>query len=323
MESQETLTAAVQSIWKLGGLSPKELFSRVWRTVYYGDFFTRTAALSYYFLLALFPLLLCLTAILGSFAERGTELRANLLSYLSRIVPRSASTLIYTTVDEITLNADSGKISFGLLAALWAASYGMAAISESLNVAYGVQETRPWWRVRLAAIGLTLALAALIIFALSLLLYGGVIGEGLAVKLGLGELFLTLWQIAQWPILLLFALLAFALIYYFTPNLEHQKWYWITPGSILGLAMWILISYIFRLYLGYFNNYSVTYGSLGAVIILMLWFYLTGIAILFGGEINAEIENAAAEAGAEGAKLKGETTPGEQEAEPQIGPQPS
>ncbi|MEJ7617190.1 MAG: YihY/virulence factor BrkB family protein [Pyrinomonadaceae bacterium] len=322
METEETPSQLNTSLWRMGGLSPKELAGRVWRTVYYGDFFTRTAALSYYFLLALFPLLLCMTAMLGSFAERGTELRRNLLSYLSRIVPGSASALIYTTVDEITKNADSTKISFGLLAALWAASYGMAAISESLNVAYGVKETRPWWKVRLAAIGLTLALAVLIIIALMLVLYGGVIGEKLAIKLGLGALFLILWQLVQWPIILIFAILAFALIYYFSPDTEHQKWYWITPGSILGLALWLFVSYIFRLYLSYFNNYSVTYGSLGAVIILMLWFYITGIAILFGGELNAEIENAAAEAGASGAKLKGESSPGEQESEPQIGPVP-
>ncbi len=322
MKPKESSPADASSIWKMGGLSLKELGGRVWRTLYYGNFFTRTAALSYYFLLALFPLLLFLTAMLGSFAERGTELRANLLTYLSRIVPRSASTLIYTTVDEISLNADSSKISFGLLATLWAASYGMAAISDSLNVAYGVQETRPWWRVRLLSIALTLWLAALIIIALAVILYGGEIGENLAEKLGLGAAFLLLWQLAQWPIVLAFALLAFGLIYYYTPNLEHHKWYWITPGSVVGLGLWILVSYIFRLYLSYFNNYSVTYGSLGAVIILMLWFYLTGAAILIGGELNAEIENAAAEAGAESAKLKGEQSPGEQESTPQIGPDP-
>ncbi len=297
------------SLWERGGLTYKELGRRVWKELYEGDLFTRTAALSYYFLLALFPLLLCLMAVLGYFAEAGTELRSNLLNYLSKVIPRSASTLIRTTVDEISQGSDGSKVSFGLLAALWAASYGMGAITETLNVAYGVRESRPWWRVRLSAIGLTIVLAVLIIAALMLVLYGGEIGEGLAERLGVGGFFLLVWNIVQWPIVLAFVLLSFAIIYYFAPDVANQKWYWITPGSFVGVALWILVSFIFRLYLRYFDTYSVTYGSLGAVIILMLWFYLTGAAILIGGEINSEIENAAAEAGMPGAKLHGEKSP--------------
>ena len=297
------------SIWQLGGLTWRGLWRRVWLTVYEGDFFTRTAALSYYFLLALFPLLLFLTAMLGYFADSGTELRRSLLTYLGSLAPRSASALIRTTVDEITENAGGGKISFGLLATLWAASYGMGALSDTLNVAYGVRETRPWWKVRLLAIGLTVALAALIISAVALLFYGGEIGEGLAARLGLGRAFVLAWKFLQWPILLGFVLFAFALIYYYAPNLRAQKWYWITPGSVAGVALWLLVSVAFRLYLRYFDNYSVSYGSLGAVIILMVWFYLTGAALLLGGALNAEIENAAAQARTPGAKLKGEKSP--------------
>jgi membrane protein len=281
------------SVWKLGGLTWGELCRRVWRTIYAGDFTTRTAALSYYFLLAIFPLLLFITAGLGYFAESGIALRRNLLTYLSQIVPRSASALIDNTVEEIIQNASGGKISIGLLITLWAASYGMGAVSETLNVAYGVKETRPWWRVRLSAVGLTIALAAFIISALALVFYGGEIGEGLAKRFGLGGLFVLTWRLLQWPIVLAFVLLAFALIYYFAPNLRAPKWHWITPGSAVGVGLWLLISLAFRTYLSYFNNYSVTYGSLGALIILMLWFYLTGAAILIGGALNAEIENAA------------------------------
>jgi membrane protein len=300
---------AVASIWKLGGLKPLVLGRRVWLDIYEGDLFTRAAALSYYFLLALFPLLLFLMTMLGYFAEAGTELRANLLRYMGRIAPRSASQLIYATIDEISKEADGGKLSFGLLAALWFASYGMGAISETLNSAYGVRESRAWWRVRLSALGLTVALAVLIISALILVLYGGEVGEGVADRFGLGEAFTLAWTILQWPIVLAFVLFAFALIYYFAPDLQHRKWYWITPGSITGVALWLLVSFGFRVYLRYFDRYSVTYGSLGAVIILMLWFYLTGAAILVGGKVNAEIENAAAHMGAPGAKLHGEKTP--------------
>ncbi|HVG20406.1 MAG TPA: YihY/virulence factor BrkB family protein [Blastocatellia bacterium] len=300
---------AVLSIWKLGGLRPLELGRRIWLDLYEGDLFTRAAALSYYFLLALFPLLLFLMTMLGYFAEAGSELRANLLRYLGRIMPRSASQLIYVTIDEISKEADGGKLSFGLLAALWFASYGMGAISETLNSAYGVRESRSWWRVRLSALGLTVALAVLIISALTLVLYGGEIGEGIADRFGFGETFTFAWVILQWPIVLAFVLFAFALIYYFAPDLHHQKWYWITPGSIAGVTLWLLVSFCFRVYLRYFDRYSVTYGSLGAVIILMLWFYLTGAAILAGGKVNAEIENAAAKVGEPEAKLRGEKSP--------------
>ena len=297
---------AIESIWKLGGLSRWQLGHRVWMEIYSGSLLTHAAALSYYFLLALFPLLLFLVAMLGYFAESGTELRVNLLNYLGRVIPRSASQLIKTTVAEISLNASSGKLSFGLISALWFASYGIGAVTDALNATYGVKESRSWLQVRLIAVGLTIGLAVLTISALTLVLYGGDIGASLANRSGLGTAFTLAWNILQWPIVLAFVLLAFALIYYFAPNLSHRKWYWITPGSVTGLGLWLLVSFGFRLYLRFFDNYSVTYGSLGAVIVLMLWFFLTGAAILIGGKVNAEIENAAAQRGVPEAKPKGE-----------------
>jgi membrane protein len=297
------------SVWERGGLTWKELGRRVWCEIYDGDLLTRAAALSYYFLLALFPLLLFLIAMLGYFADAGTELRTNLLRYLSTVVPRSASTLIRTTVDEIAENTGGGKLTFGLLTAVWAASYGMGAISDTLNSAYGVKERRPWWRVRLTSIGLTVVIAILTIMALTLVLYGGEIGDALANRFGFSGVFTIVWAIVQWPIVLAFVLLAFALIYYYAPDVHDQRWYWITPGSLIGVALWLLVSFVFRLYLSYFDNYSVTYGSLGAVIVLMLWFYLTGCAILIGGGVNAEIEHAAADEGTPGAKRYGRKSP--------------
>jgi membrane protein len=307
-EPNTEMVPAPISMWKLGGLSWQVLGKRVWSELYEGSLLTHAAALSFYFLLALFPLLLFLITMLGFFTESGTELRNQLLVTLSRVVPPSGAILIYTTVDEIGRNADSGKLSFGILTALWVASSGMGAISEALNAMYGVKESRPWWRVRLAAIGLTVTLAVLIISALLLILYGGEIGEAIAVYFNQGSLFTSLWVLLQVPVVLLFVLMVFAVIYYFAPNVYDQKWYWITPGSILGVALWLLVSVLFRVYLRHFDSYSVTYGSLGALIVLMLWFYLTGVAILIGGKINAEIENVAAHAGMPGAKLHGEKT---------------
>jgi len=309
MSSHTTEAEAKAAVRKLGGLSWKQLSKRLWTKFNDDDVLNRAAILSYYFLLALFPLLLFLTALLGYFAEAGTELRRNLLTYLGRVVPISAFDLINATVDEISRNSGGGKLSFGLLTALWFASSGMGAIIEALNIAYGVRESRTWWKRTLLAVVLTIALAAFIITALALMLYGNRIAEGVASSYRFGEPFTTTWKIAQWFIVFIFVLLAFALIYYFAPDLREQKWYWMMPGAIVGVVLWLLISFLFSLYLGYFNTYSVTYGSLGAMIILMLWFYLTGAAIIVGGEVNSVIEHAAARAGTPHAKLPGEKAP--------------
>src|SRR5215207_7617379 len=164
---------AIESVWRLGGLTRRELARRVLSDAYEGDLLTRAAALSYYFLLSLFPLLIFLTAMLGYFADAGTELRRNLLNYLASIAPRTAYQLVRATVEEITEGAGGGKLSFGLVAALWFASFGMAAVGDTLNSAYGVRESRPMWKLRLISLGLTVALAALTITALALVLYGG------------------------------------------------------------------------------------------------------------------------------------------------------
>ncbi|MDQ3472151.1 MAG: YihY/virulence factor BrkB family protein [Acidobacteriota bacterium] len=163
----------------------------------------------------------------------------------------------------------------------------------SLNVAYDVEEARPWWKQRLVSIGLTIALAVLIISALILLLTGEGIGETIAGSFGLGWVFTMTWKIVQWPLVFGFALLSFNLAYYFAPNLKEKHWKWLTPGAVVGVLLWLLVSFAFRGYLRFFSTYTVTYGSLGAVIVLMLWFYFTGAAILIGGEVNSEVEAAA------------------------------
>ena len=282
----------------LGGLSFKELAKRVYAETTDDDVFGRAAQLSYYFLLALFPALLFMTSLLGYFAGENSQLRASLFQYLSTVLPGDASKLVLDTVNDVTQSSGGGKLSFGVLATLWAASNGMGAISESLNAAYDFKETRSWWKVRLIAVGLTLALSFLIISSLVLVLYGHDLADAVAVKFGLGEAFALAWKVLQWPIVLAFVLFAFALIYYFAPDSRDQDWKWITPGAIVGVALWLLISFAFKTYLTFFNSYSATYGSLGAVIILMLWFYLTGAAVLIGGEFNSEI------AKAEGAEIQ-------------------
>jgi membrane protein len=297
---------AVTSIWRLGGLNWRTLATRVWNELYAGGLLTHAAALSFYFLFALFPLLIFLVTLLGFFVDRGSDLRSSLFGYLRRLVPSSAFVLINTTLDDISTNAGGARLSLGLLAALWFASLGIAALSESLNAMYGVKESRPWWRVRASAVVLTTALVVLILGALLLIVYGGEIGSQIADYFDQGTLFATLWTIVQIPLAVVFVLLAFAMVYYFAPDLYDQKWYWITPGSIIGVALWLIVSAVLRIYLRYADSYSVTYGSLGGVIILMLWFYVTGVAILLGGKMNAEIESAAARSGVPEAKHHGE-----------------
>lgn len=300
---------ATSSLWALGGITWKELGRRVWREADEDDVFGRAAQLAYYFLLALFPLLIFLTTLFGYFAGEASDLRVNLLRYFATVLPSSAADLVGTTLNGVIDGAGGGKLSFGILATLWAASNGMGAITEALNVAYGVKETRSFVKRRLIAVGLTVALALLIISALVLLLYGGRIAETVTAWLGFGEFFEVFWKIAQWPFVLAFVLLAFGLIYYFAPDLREQSWAWVTPGSLVGVGLWLLVSFGFRAYLHFFDSYSATYGTLGAVVILMLWFYLTGVAVLIGGEINSEIENAAAAAGHQSAKREGERDP--------------
>jgi len=269
----------------------KRDFKRVAQRIIDDDIFGRAAQLSYYFLLALFPLLLVLINVLGYMAQEGTAFREKLLTYLAALMPSSAIALVRTTLTEISEASGTGKVSFGLLAALWAASNGMGAISDTLNTAYNVKERRPWWKVRIISVCLTIALAVLILAALTIVLYGGTIGEGLAARYGFGGVFTLVWKIVQWPIALGFVLTTFNLIYNFAPDLPRGEHSWITPGAFVGVGLWLVVSFGFRAYLSFFDSYSVTYGSLGAVIVLMLWFYLTGVAILIGGEVNSEVSH--------------------------------
>lgn len=297
------------SLWKLGGLGWRELGKRVWNEVQEDEVFGRAAELSYYFLLALFPFLIFITSIIGIVLGSGTGTRHTLFDYLARVMPPSAYQLLSDTMYEVSASSSGGKLSFGILAALWAASNGLSAITTSLNVAYDLKESRPWWKQRLTAIALTMTLSVLIIGALVLVVAGGRIAEWLGLTFGFGPTFSLTWKIVQWPVVLCCMIFAFALIFYFAPDFKEQKWVWLTPGAAIGVMLWLLVSVAFRVYLNFFNSYSATYGSLGAVIILMLWLYFTGAAVLIGGEINSEIEHAAAKQGEPDAKEKGEKAP--------------
>lgn len=290
----------LRSISKLGGLTGKELLQRTWHRLWKDNVLNQSAMLSFYFLLSIFPLLLFLIALLGIFLQSGPAIQERLNDYLAAIVPNAASALIKTTLGEISRGAGAGKLSVALIFTWWSASQGMFAIVEGLNIAYGVREARPWWKRYLVASGLTIASLVLFAAALLLLIYGELFSVDLASHFGYGDFIAVLWQILTWLLLLAFVLMAFNILYVYAPNVQHRQWHWLMPGTLVGVTIWLLGSYGFKVYLSLFNNYTVTYGSVGAVIILLLWLYLSGIAILVGGEVNSEIEKAAGPAEREG-----------------------
>jgi membrane protein len=292
------------SAWKLGGLTPWQLLKRVYHEIVDDEVLTRSAALAYYFVSALFPMIFFLMAMLGLFFH-SHDLQSSLLNYTARFMPVDAYRLVQKTLQEIANSSTGLKLAFGLVLALWSGAGGVVSIMDALNRCYHVKDSRPFWKQRLIALGLTVAIAALTIIALAIVLYGGDIADFVGAHVGLSTVAVMAWHIAQWPIALFFVVICFALLYFWGPDTE-QQWQWITPGSLVGVLAWIGASLLFRVYLHFFDSYSKTYGSLGAVIVLLLWLYISGLAIMVGGEINSEIENAAARRGHPEAKAPGE-----------------
>ena len=295
-ESMLTTGEQIRSIWDLGGLRWRDLLYRTWGGMNQNDLLNRSYELAYNFLLAVFPLLLFLVALLGVFAAAG-KLRGDLFFYLAQLLPPAAYTVVVNTLREVTKNSGGGKLTFGLLFALYAGSGGMTQLMTTLNAAYEVHEGRSWFMVRLVSIGLTITMSVLLITALLLILGGGSVLNYMGEALGLSTVILIAGKILQWTLALAFVVFAFAVIYYFAPDVKEQHWYWITPGSVIGVTLWALASAGLRVYLHFFNSYNRTYGWLGAVMILMLWFYVTGVAFLIGGQVNSTIEHAAAQHG--------------------------
>ncbi len=308
-ESQLSTEEQLQTIWHLGGLEVKELGRRTWDEILHDDIFGKSSEIAYNMLFALFPLLLFLLAVLGFMAGPGSAIRQSILGGLSRQLPPMISDLIAKTLTEVTKAAGSGKITLGVVLGLWTASSGIASMMSGLNMAYDVRDSRPFWKVRLIALGLTLAAAFLTIAAMMIVLFGGKLAIMAGSTFGLGDTTVIIWRVLQWPVAIFFMTVAFSLIYYYGPDVKEQHWYWITPGSIIGVLLWLGLSFAFREYLHFFNTFSKTYGSLGAVIILLMWFYVTSLGFLVGGEINSEIEHAAAEHGRADAKARGEKSP--------------
>lgn len=244
---------------------------------------TDTAAqMSYYFLLSLFPLLIFAVTLLAYLPINPQDL----FNLIRDFAPGDTVQTVEDTLNEVLQNQRGGLLSFGIIATIWSASNGMNSVIKGLNYAYEVQETRPFYKARGMSILLTIGLILVIAAFLILQVFGKQIGLFASEYLGVSEQFLTIWTWIRWliPPLLLFAV--FAGIYYFAPNLK-VTYKAVIPGAIFAAVGWVLVSLGFSFYVNNFGNYSATYGSIGGIIILMIWFYLSAIIILIGGEINA------------------------------------
>ncbi len=249
------------------------------------DVIGNAAQVAFYFSFALFPLLLFLMSLLGIVLNDKQDLQAELFSILVQVMPASAFDLVQTTLTEVTSNASGGKLSIGILITLWSASAGIDNMRGTLNQVYNLKETRTWLRSKLTSLALTITVGILILTALAFIVYGS---QFLDSTLPVDSPYLL--AVLQWIVILVVVLVAFALIYNFAPNHAPFKWKWITPGAIAALVLWLIFSGAFRTYLHYFDSYAATYGSLGAMIILLMWLYLTALVILIGGAVNAILD---------------------------------
>lgn len=276
---------------------------RTRKSLFADRLFGRAAELGFYFLFALFPTLFSASSILGLAARSADQFYDKLLNYLALVIPTSALGTVLETFNETTAAATPGKMTFGLIAAIWSASVGISAIQDTLNVVYKVQNTRSFLRARIYAIGLTIILTVVVTLILIAMLGGDLVAAVANHRiynhfLSIAAAFSA--KLIGGTIATALLALSFAVIYYWAPDVKARCWHWLTPGGTIGILGWLLASFGLRIYLHFFNSYSVTYGSLGAVIILLTWFYITGLMLLVGAEINSEIEAAAAQKRLEG-----------------------
>lgn len=286
-----------------------ELLKRTGKEALDDDVFNLAAQQAYYFFFALFPAILAIISIASFFPVH--NLTDEVVKMLGRVAPGAVITLINNQITKISGDNAGGLMTLAFLFTIWSSSGAVVSMCSTLNAAYDITEGRPWWKVRLTAIGLTISLALFVLVSMTLIIGGPAIARNIAESAGLGEAFVWTWSILQWPVVFLLVATAFAMVYYFAPDAE-QDWAWITPGSVLATLLWVAISLGFKVYVSTMGNYTETYGLVGGVMVLMLWFYLSGIALLMGAELNAEIEHASPQG-----KDVGEKVPGEKK---RIGP---
>ncbi len=267
------------------------------------NIFDLAAQQAYYFFFALFPALLFLLAVASFFPLQ--TLIDDVVQMLQRVAPKEVITIVTEQMKKLGEQNSGGLLTFGFLVTIWSSSGAMVSIITTLNAAYDITESRPWWKTRIVAVGLTIGISIFILASMFLVIAGPSIAEHLANTMHLGAAFKWTWWVVQWPIVFVLVASAIGLVYYFAPDAE-QDWVWITPGSVLATILWIVVSLGLKIYYQLAPQATASYGAIGGVMVLMLWFYCSGLALLMGAELNAEIEHASPYG-----KDPGERVPGE------------
>jgi membrane protein len=296
-------------VWRLKGLSWRDLAKRTCRRSWDDEVFGQAARLAFYYFLSMFPVLLLLLIWLDKFAgagSTGSNLRDTLLGGFRQVLPQDASQLMANTVRQLNTGAVIGSGSiYAALGSVWGAVNGTWAMMTGLNNAYEVEEERRWWKVLRIALGLTISLAIMGFITLVAILYGSLVWEMIGRRFGIDSQPPVLWRTIQWLMIAILALFSFALVYRFGPNLKDPQWRCSVPGAVVAVTLWVASTLLLRSYQNHFSSQRI-YGGLNAVVELLLWLYFTGAAIFIGGAANSEIEKAATTACRTGAESSGE-----------------
>jgi membrane protein len=271
----------------LRGLGPFALIKQSVKGFIDDDMSTYAAALAYQVIFSLFPFIIFLVALLGFLHLQ--DFFDWLRQQIAAVMPEQGMEQLNRVIDELQ-QPQGGLLSFGAVFALWAASGGIRSVMNALNKAYDVEEGRPWWKLYPLSVLYTVGIAAMLIAAAVLLVVGPEAVQWLAQQVGLEQLFVILWTWLRWPVVLFLLTLAVAVVYYVAPDVE-QDFRFITPGAVLSVIVWIAASLAFDYYVRNFADYSVMYGSIGTIIVLLLYFFISGAVLLFGAEVNAVIEH--------------------------------
>lgn len=252
------------------------------------------AALTYYGLLSLFPALIALVSIIGLVGDAQTTTR-KVTEVITELGPESAAETFKGPVESIASSRGTAGFAFvlGLAVAIWSASGYVGAFIRASNVVYGAEEERPFWKLRPLQIAITVAMVLLAaLLALGLVLTGPIV-SAIADPLGIGSTAVTLWEIAKWPVMALIFILMVSVLYYLAPDAQLRGFRWVTPGSLVAIVIWALASAAFALYVANFGSYDKTYGTLAGLVALLVWLWITNLAILFGNALNAQMEREA------------------------------
>ena len=279
---------APASPWRLSAREWADVFKRSFQSFLADDAMGMSAQVAFSSLLAFFPAMVFLVGLLDLVGAYET-----LREFLAPVAPGAVLDTIDTLQQDTSKSTSVVAFIVGAAAATWAASGAMNAVIKAVNRAYDRVETRPFWKTRIVAI-LLVALTGLVLAGLLLLIvFGGPLGTAIAEKAHLGGAFELVWTILRWPIAFVAILLFFALVYYLAPNLDVRNWTWLTPGSLVGSLMWLALSGLFALYTSFSDSYSKTYGALASGIVLLLWLNYSAFALLFGAELNSELDRQA------------------------------